>query len=94
MIKPKTWYERIKFPSDFQIDFDNPDSGNAVIFKNDSSFPFRNSVKANSQPAKDDLLFLLGGRYFYEFDTVLAKLKSFGYNLDKYHEHDWKGKDA
>jgi hypothetical protein len=25
---------------------------------------------------------------------VLAKFKSFGYNLDKYHEHDWKGKDA
>ena len=25
---------------------------------------------------------------------MLAKLKSFGYNLDKYPGHDWKGKDA
>lgn len=32
LIKPETWYEHIKFPTDFQIDFGNPDSGKAVIF--------------------------------------------------------------
>lgn len=63
-----------------------------MIFKNDSSFTFRSAVKANAQPYKDDLLFLLGGMYFYNFDTVLSTMKSFGYNLDKYHEDNWKGK--
>ncbi len=94
LVKSQIWYEHIKFPANFRIDFGNPDNGNAVIFKNDSSFSFKSAVKANVQPYKDDLLFLLGGMYFYEFNTVLSKMKSFGYNLDKYHEDNWKGRSV
>lgn len=90
--RSETWYENIKFPGDFRIDFGNPDSGNAVIFKNDSSYLFRKSQKAVVRPDNDDLLFLLGGMYFYPFDEVAAKMKSFGYDLDKFHEDTWKGK--
>ena len=39
--RSETWYENIKFPNNFRIDFGDPDSGNAVIFKNDSSYLFR-----------------------------------------------------
>ena len=91
--RSETWYENIKFPNDFRIDFGNPDSGNAVIFKNDSSYLFRNAQKVSVRPDEDDLLFLLGGMYFYPFDEVTAKMKSFGYNLDKFHEDTWKGKE-
>ncbi len=88
--RSETWYENIKFPGDFRIDFGNPDSGNAVIFKNDSSYVFKNSQKASVRPDSNDLLFLLGGLYFYPFDEVTTKMKSFGYNLDKFHEDVWK----
>jgi outer membrane lipoprotein-sorting protein len=90
----ETWYENIKFPNDFRIDFGNPDSGNAVIFKNDSSYYFRNGQMAQARPYEDDLTFLLGGMYFYQFDEVTTKMKLFGYNLDKFHEDTWKGKDV
>lgn len=89
--RSETWYENIKFPNDFRIDFGNPDSGNAVIFKNDSSYLFRNSQKTSVRYNDDDLLFLLGGMYFYPIDEVLVKIKSFGYDLDKFHEGIWKG---
>jgi hypothetical protein len=89
--RTETWYENIKFPNDFRIDFGNPDSGNAVIFKNDSSYLFRKFKKAGVRPNDDDLLFLLGGMYFYPFDQVIAKMKLFGYDLDKYHEDTWRG---
>ena len=89
--RSETWYENIKFPYDFRIDFGNPDSGNAVIFKNDSSYSFIKSQKAGVRPNDDDLLFLLGGMYFYPFDEVTVKMKSFGYDLDKFHEDIWKG---
>ena len=89
--RSETWYENIKFPNDFRIDFGNPDSGNAVIFKNDSSYSFLKSEKAGVRPNDDDLLFLLGGMYFYPFDEVTVKMKSFGYDLDKFHEDIWKG---
>ena len=81
-----------QFPNDFRIDFGNPDSGNAVIFKNDSSYLFRGGKKVRVSPDEDDLLFLLGGMYFYPFDEVITKMKSFGYDLDKGHEDTWKGK--
>jgi outer membrane lipoprotein-sorting protein len=89
--RSETWYENIKFPNDFRIDFGHPDSGNAVIFKNDSSYSFIKSQKAGVRPNDDDLLFLLGGMYFYPFDEVPVKMKSFGYDLDKFHEDIWKG---
>jgi outer membrane lipoprotein-sorting protein len=90
----ETWYENIKFPNDFRIDFGNPDSGNAVIFKNDSSYFFRSGQIAQVRRYEDDLLFLLGGMYFYQFDEVTTKMKLFGYDLDKFHEDTWKGKDV
>ncbi|MEO8764857.1 MAG: hypothetical protein ABI416_11245 [Ginsengibacter sp.] len=92
--RSETWYEHIKFPNDFRIDFGNPDSGNAAIFKNDSAYLFRNGQKVHVRPDQDDLLFLLGGMYFYPFEEVTAKLQSFGYNLDKFHEDTWKGQSV
>jgi len=89
--RTETWYENIKFPNDFRIDFGNPGNGNAVIFKNDSSYLFKNSERTGVRLNDDDLLFLLGGMYFYPFDSVLIKMKSFGYDLNKFHENVWKG---
>lgn len=91
LLRSETWYENIKFPGEFRIDFGNPDSGNAVIFKNDSSYLFRKSKLARVGQDKNDLLFLLGGMYFYPFDTVIAKMNSFGYDLSKFHEDTWNG---
>ena len=92
--RSETWYEHIKFPGDFRIDFGNPDSGNAAIFKNDSAYLFSGGHRVNVRPDENDLLFLLGGMYFYQFDEVTAKMKSLGYNLDKFHEDTWKEKDV
>ncbi len=92
--RTETWYEHIKFPNDFRIDFGNPDSGNAVIFKKDSSYFFKNGKRAGVRLEKNDLIFLLGGMYFYPFAEVITKMKSFGYDLDKFHEDVWKGKSV
>src|ERR1700712_1629402 len=88
--RSETWYENINFPNDFRIDFGNPDSGNAVIFKNDSSYLFQKGQRVQVRPYADDLLFLLGGMYFYPFAEVTEKMKSFKYDLDKFHEDTWQ----
>ncbi len=92
--RTETWYENIKFPNDFRIDFGNPDSGNAVIFKNDSSYFFRTGTLSSVRPDKNDLTFLLGGMYFYSFDVVISKMSSLGYDLNKFHKDVWKGKNV
>lgn len=91
LVRLETWYENIKFPDKFRIDFGNPDSANAVIFRSDSSYLFKKSKLVRVAFNNDDLLFLLGGMYFYSFDTVIAKMNLFGYDLNKFHEDTWKG---
>ncbi|MEP6583242.1 MAG: hypothetical protein ABJA90_03200 [Ginsengibacter sp.] len=90
--RKETWYENIKFPTDFRIDFGNPDSGNAIIFKKDSSYLFKNGKRVGVRRDENDLTFLLGGMYFYPFEEVLSKMSLLGYDLDKFHEDVWKGK--
>lgn len=90
--RSETWYEHIQFPQNFRIDFGSPDSGNAVIFKNDSSYVFRNSKKVRTNYYPNDLLFLLGGMYFYPLEESISKMAAFGFDPDKFHEDVWKGK--
>lgn len=91
LIKTETWYEAIRFPADFRIDFGEADSGNAVIFKNDSSYVFRRGQKIRTTYYPNDLLFLLGGMYFYPPDESFSRLRSFGFDPDKFCETEWKG---
>jgi hypothetical protein len=88
----QTWYEAIEFPDKFRIDFGDKDSGNAVIFKGDSSYNFKNGKLRAVRQNDDDLTFLLGGMYFYTEDQVMQKLKTLNYNLDKLYEDVYEGK--
>jgi hypothetical protein len=92
LIRKQTWYEAIRFPDRFGIDFGEPDSGNAVIFRGDSSYRFRNSQLRSAQANTDNLTFLLGGMFFRPLDEVLAKIQKDHYNLDKLHEEVWQGR--
>ncbi|MFL5787693.1 MAG: hypothetical protein ACJ748_06550 [Flavisolibacter sp.] len=94
LVKKQTWYEAVQFPDKFRIDFGPKDSGNAVIFKGDSAYRFKMGMLKSSFKDANDLTFLLGGMYFYSFNTVLDKLKEMGYDLSKAHEDVWKGKQV
>lgn len=88
----QTWYEACIFPDRFRIDFNVPDSGNAVIYKNDSSYNFRRGKLRAARKEENDLIFLLGGMYFYSYEAVTAKLRSLGYDLDRSFETTFQGK--
>lgn len=88
------WYEAIVFPDQFRIDFGAKDSGNAVIFKEDSSYVFKNGKLSGVRPNDNDLIFLLGGLYFHTLEQSIQKLKALGYNLEKMHADHWKGKSV
>jgi hypothetical protein len=86
------WYEAIVFPDQFRVDLGARDSGNTVIIKGDSSYIFRKGQLNRVTTNVNDLIFLLGGLYFYPINQTLQKLKSLGYDLDKLHADHWKGK--
>ena len=92
LIRTQKWNEYIQFPQNFRIDFGNADSGNAVIFRNDSSYVFKNSKQVRASYSPNDILFLLGGMYFYPLETTISKFGGFGFDVNKFHEANWKGK--
>ena len=90
LIRTATWYEAIQYPDKFRIDFGDTKSGNAVIFTKDSTYNFRNGKLGRVTINNDDLTFLLGGMYFYPFESVVSRFTSLGYDLNKFHEDTWQ----
>lgn len=94
LVKAATWHETIVFPDYFRISFGDPEAGNAMIQIRDSMFNFRKGKLVQKSLKGEDLTFLLGGMYFLPLDSVLVKMKKEGYDINKFHEDKWQGKDA
>ena len=55
----------------FRIDFGNPDSGNAVIFRNDSSYNFKNSKQIRANYYQNDLIIFIRRNVFLSIEDSL-----------------------
>lgn len=91
LVRTQTWYEAAIFPERFRIDRGLPDSGNAVIYRGDSAYTFR-AGKLIAARKQDNLTFLIGGMYFYPYETTVKKMNDEGYNTGKGFETTWNGK--
>lgn len=87
------WYEAIEFPDKFRIDFSDTTKGNFVIFKNDSSYRYKNFELKRTSYDPNILLLLLGGMYYREFSDVLSRLQTGGYKTNVISEQKL-GKEA
>jgi outer membrane lipoprotein-sorting protein len=92
LISTQTWHEAMLAPDKLRIDIEPLEKGNSIIFRGDSTYNFRNGQLRSANKDENDLIFLLGGLYFYTWDNALTKLKSLGYDLTKTYETEWKGK--
>jgi hypothetical protein len=86
LINTATWYEHVVYPDKFRIDFGDKANGNAAIFTTDSVYHFREGKLVRTTANEDNLTFMLGGMYFYPFDTVKAMYKRYGYDISKSYE--------
>jgi len=92
LISTQTWQEAMKAPDKLRIDIGPAANGSVAIFRGDSTYNVRGGVLRSGTKDENDLIFLLGGLYFYPLDHSLAKLKTLGYDLTKSYENEWKGK--
>jgi outer membrane lipoprotein-sorting protein len=89
----QTWYEFIRFPERFRMDFGPADSGNVAIFRRDSCYRFRNGkLRSTTINNNEGLIFLLGGMFFYRLEKVYTIFDSLHYHLQKGYEDVWKGR--
>lgn len=89
----QTWHEFIRLPDRFRMDFGAQDSGNAVIFRGDSAYRFRNGkLRSTTINNNEGLIFLLGGMYFYPLDQTCRILTdSLHYDLGPVRVDYWQG---
>lgn len=87
------WHEFIQFPDLFRMDFGIPDSGNAVIFRGNTAYRFRNGqLKSTTNNNNEGLIFLLGGMYFYPLDQTCRILSdSLHFDLTQARQDNWQG---
>ncbi|MBX2904561.1 MAG: hypothetical protein KF744_00895 [Taibaiella sp.] len=84
LLGEETWYETMVYPKNFRIDFGKPDSGNCVIFRNDSAYIFRSHKLMKSRADTNELLYFLGGMYFASsYSEVYEKFRAFGIDPEK-----------
>ena len=91
--KTQTWYEFMRFPDRFRMDFGDADSGNAAIFRGDSCYRFRNGTLVSTTINNNEgLIFLLGGMFFYSLDKVYTIIDSLHYDLNAARNETWQGR--
>jgi len=88
----QTWHEAMLFPDKLRIDIEPVVNNRTYIFRGDSTYAVVNGRIRSASNEGNDLIFLLGGLYFYPFEKTLEKLKSLGYDTGKSYETEWKGR--
>ncbi|MBI3518008.1 MAG: hypothetical protein HY062_01440 [Bacteroidetes bacterium] len=83
------WHEYIEFPDKFRIDFGKTEEGNFVIFKNDSSYRYKNNQLKKVNYDSNILLLLLGGMYYRELPDVFNRLQKERYNTQILSTQKW-----
>ncbi|MBO0323008.1 hypothetical protein J0X14_11935 [Muricauda sp. CAU 1633] len=87
-----TWYEAIRYPTEFRIDFGDPENRNANINRNDSIYVFRKDSLVHSGPEIQEFLILEGGLFHYSTAETLERLKSLGIDTSILNTSEYNGK--
>lgn len=88
-----TWHEDARIPGRLRIDF-LPDSGNGLLFANDSEYVRQRDTLAHAEALIHPLMVLGFDVYAQPVATSLAKLQALGIDLSVVHEDSWEGRPA
>ncbi len=75
------WYEAVSYPDFFRIDYNQ--EGRFVIFRNDSAYRYDDYKLERSSVQAQEFLLFKGGMYYRPQNSILDKLKAYGYNTDE-----------
>jgi len=87
------WHEDARIPGTLRIDF-LPDSGNGLLFANDSEYVRQADTLAHAEALIHPLMVLGFDVYAQPVATSIAKLKALGIDLSVVHEDSWEGRPA
>ncbi len=86
------WHEYAALPGKLRIEFVPADSGNGVLFVNDSQFVFKADTLGNASAFIHPLMVLGFDVYFDPADRTVARLERLKFDLATVHEDTWGGR--
>ena len=87
-----TWREYAALPGQLRIDFLPADSGNGVLFTNDSQYTFAADTIANAIAFVHPLMVLGFDVYVDPVEKSIARLEQYGFDLTRVREDVWHGR--
>jgi hypothetical protein len=91
--KTEIWYESYKYPGMLIIKFEQKDSDDGLLFRNDSLFVFKDGQMIDKKQRIHDLVLLSLDAYVQEPEVTIRKLFYQGYDLNKFSSISHEGTD-
>lgn len=88
----ETWYEAARIPGMLRIDVAPIDSGNMLLFRNDSIYQYGGGTLKASQKLVHPLMVLGFDVYRDPVEKTVARLEGLGFDLSKIREDRWQGR--
>ena len=89
-----TWLEAVRIPGALRIDYEPLAKRNGILFVRDSQFLMANGLVTNATPSVHPLMVLGFDVYADAPERTLARLRSLGFDLDKFRQDTWQGRPA
>lgn len=90
----ETWYEAARLPGRLRIDLPEPDSGNAVLFRGDSTYVFQRGALVQARPEGNPLLLFGFDVYSLPPDETGAGMARLGIDTSAIRADVWEGRPA
>ena len=87
-----TWREYAALPGQLRIEFLPADSGNGVLFTNDSQYNFNADTIASATAFVHPLMVLGFDVYVDPVEKTIARLEQYGFDLGRVREEVWHGR--
>lgn len=93
-VERSVWQEWLQAPGKLRIEFQPADSGNGVLFANDSIYPFRHDTLGTARPFVHPLLVLGFDVYMQPVERTMAQLQQAPrvFDLSLLSEGTWQGR--
>ena len=88
------WREYAALPGKLRIEFTPADSGNGILFVNDSQFVFHADTIASASAFIHPLMVLGFDVYFDAAERTVARLERLGFDLATVRDDTWQGRPA
>ena len=88
------WREYAALPGKLRIEFTPADSGNGILFVNDSQFVFHADTIASASAFIHPLMVLGFDVYFDAAERTVARLERLGFDLAAVRDGTWQGRPA